>query len=311
MEGDAVWSGAGQVRLDTQAALRVEAGGSLEFQGGATLSSSGSPASTFTSVGEVVNATGGATFAISLPVTHSGLIDVRSGTLRFTSSMVQTGGTLRLAGGGVSTTSVLDIRGGMVTGQGSITGTLRNSGGLVRPARVLDVLGAGGWTNVTGGTVQVELGGVTPGVDHDRLVTTGRAALGGTLELVLGAGFQPKVGDTFEVLRFASSTGGFGVYRGLSPTPDVYLKPTLTSTSLVMVAIEPPKPVFSSPALVEGEGLRLRITEAAGLDVVIDASEDLLDWAPILTNRSSPAILDLVDPDALNYPHRFYRIRLE
>lgn len=309
--GSLVWSGTGTLTMNSQAAFRIETGAVAELQGGATLSSSGAPASNWVNRGTLMSATGGATFTCGAAFTQAGVVEVRSGTLRFTSALVQESGSLRLLGGALTTTSPLDLRGGELAGAGTVNGTVRNSGGFVRPAGVVSVLAAGGWTNAPGGTVRLRLGGTTPGTGHDQILTTGRAALGGTLQVELTGGHVPVLGNSYEVLRFGSSTGAFAVMGGLSPTPDVYLKPTLTSTSLVLVAIEPPRMTFNVPEVLGNGTVRLRIAEAAGFDVVIDASEDLVGWMPILTNRSSPAVLELIDADAANHAHRFYRTRLE
>ena len=44
---------------------------------------------------------------------------------------------------------------------------------------------------------------------------SGKASLDGILNVSLLPGYQPNVGDTFAVLNFASSVGGFAVANGM------------------------------------------------------------------------------------------------
>ncbi len=57
-------------------------------------------------------------------------------------------------------------------------------------------------------TLTVELGGVLPGLEHDRL-TGGSLAAGGVLEVRLINGFEPRPGDTFDLFHFTNISGGF------------------------------------------------------------------------------------------------------
>jgi len=59
------------------------------------------------------------------------------------------------------------------------------------------------------GTLSIELAGTTVGEQYDLLSIGGTADLQGTLSLVLLDGFQPSVGDSFDILEFGSLSGGF------------------------------------------------------------------------------------------------------
>jgi len=58
-----------------------------------------------------------------------------------------------------------------------------------------------------GHALLMEIGGTTPGDEHDQLIVTGLLSLDGTLEVVLINGFQPIVNDEF-VLIDTESFGG-------------------------------------------------------------------------------------------------------
>ncbi|HXT12522.1 MAG TPA: FN3 associated domain-containing protein [Candidatus Angelobacter sp.] len=53
---------------------------------------------------------------------------------------------------------------------------------------------------------------------------------------------------------------------------------------------------------------RLRIAGMTGSNYVLEASTNLQDWTPLLTNTAVTNIVDLMDPQATNFPYRFYRI---
>src|SRR5690606_38970037 len=59
------------------------------------------------------------------------------------------------------------------------------------------------------GVLEVELAGHAPGDEHDRLVVTGEARLGGTLRLLLLDGFVPQTGDRFTIVTAAGVAGTF------------------------------------------------------------------------------------------------------
>ena len=65
----------------------------------------------------------------------------------------------------------------------------------------------------SGGTLAIELGGTATGA-FDQLAITGTAALDGTLDLSILAGYEPQHGDTFEILTAASITGEFATILG-------------------------------------------------------------------------------------------------
>jgi T5SS/PEP-CTERM-associated repeat protein len=59
------------------------------------------------------------------------------------------------------------------------------------------------------GTLEIELGGTTPGTEHDQINHSGTATLGGILDLSLINGFIPGAGDSFDILDWGSITGNF------------------------------------------------------------------------------------------------------
>jgi T5SS/PEP-CTERM-associated repeat protein len=131
------------------------------------------------------------------------------------------GGTVDLAGGGRITvgdvgasvpaaSSVLIGSGGTVNGTGTIIGAMFNEGGVVQPGfstGIMDLTGP--YTQTSGGTLQIEIGGTSRGTLYDALLATGPATLSGTLQVSLINGFAPALNDEFDVLDASSITGPF------------------------------------------------------------------------------------------------------
>ncbi len=60
----------------------------------------------------------------------------------------------------------------------------------------------------------IEVGGTTPGDEHDQVNITGHTALDGTLDLDFINGFTPAYGDTFDILTYATRSGVFQQVTG-------------------------------------------------------------------------------------------------
>jgi Dockerin type I domain len=60
-------------------------------------------------------------------------------------------------------------------------------------------------------TLNIEIGGTTPGTQYDQLHVAGSLALGGALNVVLSNGFTPVAGNTFDILDWPNGglTGTF------------------------------------------------------------------------------------------------------
>ncbi len=85
----------------------------------------------------------------------------------------------------------------------------------------------------------------------------------------------------------------------LARTNSLAIAPVTTSSGRVFVA-----PVFRDPTtgLVD-----LFLPSEPERTYFVQATEDFSRWVTISTNVATGAFLDLVDEDAPNYPHRFYR----
>lgn len=120
-------------------------------------------------------------------------------------------------------------------GAGTIDGDVVNNGGQVSPGDV----GASGVLTITGnynqavtGTLNIELGGLNAGSEHDQLLVGGATTLDGTLDVSLINGFTPAVNDNFTVMTYSSRTGTFATINGHGQN----YTPNYNPTDLTLVA---------------------------------------------------------------------------
>jgi uncharacterized repeat protein (TIGR01451 family) len=145
-------------------------------------------------------------------LTTNGTLSAQAGTMNF-AGFTQTAGSTQLFGGGISVIApaAMNLNAGSVVGSGTITAqTFNNSGASIAPgfSPMTGVITLAGAYSQNAGSVDVKLGGTTPGGQYDQVVVTGNANLtGGTLNATLINGFLPANGNTFNVFNFASKSG--------------------------------------------------------------------------------------------------------
>jgi autotransporter-associated beta strand protein len=137
------------------------------------------------------------------------LIKEGAGILNITSVSTYSGpttinaGTLNIAeGASIASSSLLTVNsGGAVTGTGTTGAVLLGEGSELRPGNSPGILSTGNVTTtggVLGTGIYMEIGGLTPGTQHDQIQTTGSITLnGGTLVVSLINAFVPTKDDVF------------------------------------------------------------------------------------------------------------------
>jgi len=107
--------------------------------------------------------------------------------------------------------TAFNLKGGTLKNFGTIDGTLVQDGGTLMIGASPGIMTISGDYTLndqgSGGTLSVEIGGMTAGVDHDKLQIGQTATLDGTLSLQLIDDFIPSVGDRFYILDFIAASG--------------------------------------------------------------------------------------------------------
>jgi hypothetical protein len=215
-------------------------------------------------------------------------------------------GTVNLAGPSFSNDTNGVVQG---TGTVDVSHTTFTTAGQISPGNPLGALMiTGNLPRSTNGAIDIEIGGTNAGVNYDQLIVTGNATLNGALNISLTNGFQPAVGEAFEIIDYASHTGTFDNISGLKLANGFYLQPTFASTNLILTTLgHPPGPVFSSPQLLPNGDIDIQLTSIAGETFVIQETTNFLSWDSVLTNVNAGAVFDLIITDSIVHPYRFYR----
>jgi hypothetical protein len=110
--------------------------------------------------------------------------------------------------------------GGTLSGDGKITGNLDARGGLVSPGLSAGRLWATGNCEMTAGsTLRIEIGGLTPIVQHDVLKLDGTFNYSGLTLEVLTPSFSPSSGQNFKIIDAATYAGASFTFSGPALTP--------------------------------------------------------------------------------------------
>lgn len=166
----------------------------------------------------------------------------------------------------------------ILLGTGQIVGNVTVDGGILSPGNDADGLEIyGDLTLSESATAVFELGAET----HSKL-TVGSATLAGTLEVVLGAGFSPLAGESFELIGLVDSAGGI-----LDGAFDSVLLPLLDFGSLSLT----------------GDSQRVMLEVAAALDGDFNL-DGVVDGSDFLTWQRNTSVGDLADWQA-NYGIHF------
>jgi fibronectin-binding autotransporter adhesin len=120
--------------------------------------------------------------------------------------------TLDLTG----SSGLFTVDGGTVVGDGTLIGDLSMSSGTLAPGVSPGILTIDGdYSQSSGATLQIQIGGSNPGTQSDRLVVTGNANLNGTLALSR-VNFTPTNSFTYDFLTYASHSGSFSTIAGIT-----------------------------------------------------------------------------------------------
>jgi hypothetical protein len=237
------WSGAG-ASIGVSFAGIINNNGTWEVLNDASIAWGVGAAPVFKNFGTFRKSVGVGTTTLQLPYQNQGTVDIQSGTIS-ANNYTQTAGTTKLTGGAFTDTTTIAIQGGTLAGSGSVTGPVVVSGtGALSPGLSAGTLNlTGTYTQqASNGAFNVEIGGTTPGTQHDRANVTGTTTLAGVLNVSLINGFVPLPGDTFTILTYPSRTGTFATVNFPS-VGCIGWRLTYGATALVLTATAVPEEI--------------------------------------------------------------------
>jgi hypothetical protein len=71
------------------------------------------------------------------------------------------------------------------------------------------------------------------------------------------------------------------------------------------------QPVHFTSEGFSNSAFRLSFVGTTGSNYILEASTNFINWTPLSTNQATTNVFDVFDPQATNFPHRFYRILLQ
>ncbi|MDB6110937.1 MAG: hypothetical protein JWR69_2687 [Pedosphaera sp.] len=151
--------------------------------------------------------------------------------------------------------------------------------------------------------LKIPIGGLSAGTEFGSEYFPGVAAFDGTLGISLTNGFTPTNGNSFTLATYGSRTGQFTSTQ-FPPLPvESRWQLSYNPSSLVLQVV--PSTVFLSSSLTNGNFQSSFIGQAGSM-CVIEASTNLLNWTPLLTNTPFNGRLQFVDPQTSQFVKRFY-----
>src|SRR5207248_7368983 len=165
------WSGMPVFKLhhwhfNNGATFTIEPGSSFDILGDGkptTLAHDEGDLGTWNVAGTLRKLTGTGTTTFVATFNNTGTVEAQSGELRFQSGYSQTAGNTILSGGAITFDSPFARQGGVLSGTGVITGDIHNTGGNIQPGLGAGrITVAGNYTQRTGGSYTVEIGGTSP-----------------------------------------------------------------------------------------------------------------------------------------------------
>jgi len=102
-------------------------------------------------------------------------------------------------------------------------------------------------------------------------------------------------------------SGVFNLFSNATITASAFETNFVNSASVRASFLIPPL-YFTSEGF-SNSVFRLSFFGTSGSNYVLEASTNLINWAPLSTNVASTNLFDLYDARATNFPRRFYRVR--
>jgi hypothetical protein len=288
------------------------------FQGAVlSLNYSGNPPPIFNSAGLLQNSLPNQNASIAWAFTNSGRVSITATSLvAFTRGFTQTAGSTVVSNKATMNVTILtsaaavSILGGTLSGNGTVNGYVVNSGTVHPGGSPGQLTFIFPFTNNASGVFAVELDGTNAVSQYSQLNhNNNHAWLGGTLDISLGGGYVPALGDSFKIYTNGTPHGAFASIQGAHVGSGVVLVPQYHSSDITLIAAN--DPTILSP-LHTGNTSSFSFQSTSGLTNIVEFTDSLnpQNWQ-VLTNIAGDGSLKLVTDNAATASTRFYRIRFQ
>jgi len=184
----------------------------------------------------------GKTLITPASLSNAGKLTVGARTnLNVTGSYTQTAGTTTVDGT-LTAPSGATNQAGNVIGKGTIASTVVSSGSFTAGDSPTNTgeLSLRTYKQNASGTLNIAIGGVTPGKQYGRLAVANGARLSGTLNLTLIDSFVPAIGSTFTILTCGACTNQFATVNGLSINSGEHFEIAYNPTNVTLAVVSGP-----------------------------------------------------------------------
>jgi hypothetical protein len=223
--------------------------GTLVFTGGPVVINAGNVVNqgTFVLVGNDFNVTGGPHAGASAVsgFTNTGIVNIGPysnlnvvGNYTQVAGQTTVGGSLQVQGHGMAS-----FAGGSVFGNGGTISAPVFSNAAINLGEQLMSVGQfsilGNYTQGPNGSLTFDIAGTAPG-EFDQLNIAGHAQLNGLMTVDLLHSFIPQIGNTFDIVNFASESGTFSMVVGLPINGEEHFVLEYNLTDLTLDVVSDP-----------------------------------------------------------------------
>jgi len=239
---------------------------------------------------------------VTLTVTQGGITNSSSGIINSESG---TGGQREIDAdlinlGRISVNNVLTIN--------APSGGITNAGELRILADQL-LMVKSNYVQAPGGSLKIDLLEPDLAFEHEALNVAGTAQLDGSIEITLPAGFAPSANATFVLLRCKKRIGFFnGAVVPPLPNPQTWKIDYGDQDVTLTVSPTMETPSLKEFGLLSADKFYLIFSGTLGGGYILQTSADLIQWSNVQTNRPFSGVLEYVEPNIQQIPHRFYRV---
>jgi uncharacterized repeat protein (TIGR01451 family) len=220
----------------------------------------------FSNSGTLKKSAGAGAMQFAAPLMNSGVVEIDAGTLNFSGTYAQSAGTTDVRPGATLQTAALSLNGGALVGNGTIAGTVANHAVVAPGASPGTLTINGDYVQAANGTLDIQLGGTTPGTQYDRLAVSGTVTLDGTLNVTTVGGFVPAVGNAFQFLTYGAraNVSTFATTNGLDNDPTTMLVPIYGVNDVQLITNNVQADIFvavsAPPSVTNGSAFTYTVT---------------------------------------------------